>query len=158
MEQTDLEVLSRFEEVWQRVQQGKPAQQTQPEHGGVEMLMDRLHYQWCGFRQLAACTCGTEKHRLLGLAEGIKKQFLRLQLEYFLKKGDIYITGDSPNFASYTPYNLRKLWQSTVENVETMKKCNLNDDVCFVAESSEMEELFRQQKREIETLICMLLR
>lgn len=157
MEQRDLEVLSRFEEVWQRVQHGKE-ETTEPTYEDVKALMDGLHYQWKGCRQLAFCTCGREKARLLALSERIKKQFSALQLQYYLETGDIHCSGVSPNFASYTPYNLRKLWQSTVENEGRIKKCNLNGNLHLVAEMEAMDAQFSCQKTELEAMIGALLR
>lgn len=157
MEQRDLEVLSRFEEVWQRVQHGKE-ETTKPTHEDIEAVMDGLHYQWKGCRQLAFCACGREKARLLALSEGIKKQFLGLQLQYYLETGDIHCSETSPNFASYTPCNLRKLWQSTVENEERIKKCNLNGNLHLVAKIQAMDAQLRRQKSELEALLGALLR
>lgn len=157
MGSTDFEVLSHFEEVWQRVQRGQ-TERKESREAALEALMDGLHFQWSGTRQLAKCTCGAEKRCMQELSERIKKQFYVLQLYYFLKTGDIYHSSVSPNFASYTPYNLRKLWQSTVENAETLKNCNLNDDLDLVAELREMEEEIERQKMEIKELIGRLLR
>lgn len=157
MEQRDLEILSRFEEVWQRVQRNVPETHDTADHT-FEGLMDGLHYCWSGCRQLAACTRGREKTCLLSLSRRIKEQFQVLQLWYYLGKGDIYCSDASPNFASYTPYNLRKLWQSTVENAEMMKKCNLNGNPDFVAELQVMDAEFQCQKSELEALIGALLR
>lgn len=157
MEQRELEVLSRFEEVWQRVQHGRK-ETTETTHEDIEAIMDGLHYQWKGCRQLASCTCGREKARLLSLSEEIRKQFLDFQLQYYLETGDIHCSDASPNFASYTPYNLRKLWQSTVENEERIKKCNLNGNLHPVAEIEAVDAQFRRQKTELEALIGALLR
>lgn len=156
MEQRDLEVLSRFEEVWQRVQHGR-GEETEREYRDVEAVMDGLHYRWKGCRQLAFCTCGREKARLLTLSEEIKKQLLRLQLHYYLETGDIHCSDTLSNFASYTPCNLRKLWQSTVENEEMIKKCNLNGNLRLVAELQSMDAEFHRQKAELEALIGALL-
>lgn len=157
MEQHDLEVLSRFEEVWRRVQQKEPEEKETADHV-LEPLIDGLVYQWRGCRRLAACTCGTEKARLLALSDRIKKQIRTLQLQYFLKEGDVYFSEADPNFASYTPYNLRKLWQSTVKNAERIKTCNLNGNSDLVAELQGMDTEMQSQKSELEALISGLLR
>lgn len=157
MGSTDFEVLSHFEEVWLRVQHGQTERKDSRE-AALEALMDGLHFQWSGTRQLAKCTCGAEKRCMQELSERIKKQFYVLQLYYFLKTGDIYHSSVSPNFASYTPYNLRKLWQSTVENEERIKKCNLNGNLHPVAEIEAVDAQFRRQKTELEALIGALLR
>ena len=82
---------------------------------------------------------------------------MKIQRYYFLKTGDVYFADATANFASYTPYNLRKLWQITVENGEMLKKCNLNDDAVFVADFLAMERSFQFQKTELEALVGRLL-
>ena len=156
MNQTDLEVLSRFEEVWRRVQRSS-AVSAEERDTGIKELMDSLCYQWNGCRQLAMCACGREKTCLLSLSEQIKKQYRLLQLHYFLKEGDAYFSDASPDFASYTPYNLRKLWQSTVENEEWLKKCNLKGEGLFVAEPEQMKAEAEYRKKVLEGLIGRLL-
>lgn len=121
MNQTDLEVLSRFEEVWRRVQRSS-AVSAEERDTGIKELMDSLCYQWNGCRQLAMCACGREKTCLLSLSEQIKKQYRLLQLHYFLKEGDVYFSDASPNFASYTPYNLRKLYKNAVNIAGLLQK------------------------------------
>ena len=156
MDREDIEILSRFETVWQRVQREQNVP-TEADDGGIEAVLNGLHYRWHGARQLAMCTCGWEKNRLLRLSDQIKKQFQTLQLRYFLKEGDLFMASARPNFASYTPYNLRKLWQSTVENAESVRNCNLKGDAVFVAELLAIEEAFQHQKEELELLIGRLL-
>jgi len=156
MDRTDLEILRNFEQVWQRVQKDK-AGQTETNHQELEALMDGLADCWQSSRKLAYHTCGTQKIRLMRLSERIKKQYDCLQLHYFLKKGDIHFCKPMSDFASYTPYNLRKLWLSTVKNEELLKNCILHENDEVIAGLEEMKTEFSDQKMEIEQLIGELL-
>lgn len=156
MEQRDLAVLSRFEEVWRRVQHGKE-DPMECGCGDIEAVMDGLCKQWKGCCQLAACTGGKEKICLATLSRRCKELFRTLQLHYYLETGDIYCADASLHFASFTLYNLRKLWQITVENGKRLKKCNLNGDLHLVADFPSMEAELQYQKTELEGLIKGLL-
>lgn len=156
MDQTDLEILRNFEQVWQRVQKEK-TQQTENDDQALEALLDGLGSWWLSSRKLACLTCGTQKNCLMELSNRMKKQYDRLQLHYFLKKGDIYFCNSTWNFASYTPYNLRKLWLSIVENEKFLKKCMLNEGEEVMTMFEDMKKELSAQKIELELLIGTLL-
>jgi len=156
MERLDLDVLSRLEDVWNRVQSGKTISRDTG-FRDVERVMEEMHNRISGCRSLAAMTHGCAGKRLLELAEQLEKRYSRLQLHCFLETGDVYFARQKMKFASYTPCNLRKLWQSTVKNTELLEKCNLNGNERLVAELQLAKAEFEQQKKLLETAIEELL-
>lgn len=157
MEQTDLEVLSQFEAVWQRVQRSNQVSE-ENSMGDMQMLMDALYDRMCGCSQLAKFSCGTSKKRLMEMSQQLRRRYANLQLWCFLESGDIHFANETTKFASCTPYNLRKLWQSTVKNMEMIEKCSLNEDAKLVAEFQEMKQEFEQQKQVLEEIIGQFLK
>lgn len=156
MDQQDLNVLSGFEEVWERVQTGGSRGQRDAS-GELKQPMEQMYSLWDGLRQLADRTVGWQRRRLLMLAERIRKRFARWQLRYFLETGDVYDARSSFRFASYTPYNLRKLWQSAMESEEKLRNSHLKADETFVAEVEALQEEFLLQAKALEELLAQLL-
>ena len=152
MNQTELEALSHFDAVWQRVQKEKQ-QTSQDAMVDLEEWMTQLYSYLCGCFQLAQMACGEVRNRLFGMHRRMKKRYAALQLWYFLETGDIHFASCDVRFASYTPYNLRKLWQSNVKNTEMAEKCNLNDDLKLAAEIQALKSELLQQKVLLEQLI-----
>ena len=157
MNQTDLEILSHFEEIWSRVRKGNESISPRSECD-VETMMTLLwEYMW-GCLRLGQRICGEPRRQLSEMHHQLKKRYARLQLRWFLRTGDIHFAGNEMNFASYTPYNLRKLWQTNVQNTEMAEKCKLHEDMEFAEEIQEMKEEVLRQRAILEDLIGKCLR
>lgn len=152
MNQRDLEVLSRFDDVWQRVQ-NQSAPRSCEEIGLLETSMDGLEYLHSGYCQLARRAAGETRRRLNRLSEHTAKCFSRLQFRYFLETGDLYNGATSVNFASYTLVNLRILWQSASEYREKLQKANLKDASTFIAEMEMVQQEFAYHIQALEALM-----
>ena len=157
MTQTELEALSHFEAVWQRVQKEKQQMSQSDEMLVLEEWMTQLYSYMCLCGQLAQVACGEARKRLFRMYCQVKKRYAGLQLRWFLVTGDIHFASCEMNFASYTPYNLRKLWQSNVKNMELAEKCNLKDDLELAAEIQALKSELLQQKAGLEQLIAKCL-
>lgn len=120
----DLAVLSRFEAVWERVMTGKTSE---PDGQGMELetILQELYALRRGYLSLGCAASGRERACLRALAEETKSLFDGLQTEYFLETGDIFLTMESCDFASYTPYNLRKLWKNAIKLAELLQNSSL---------------------------------
>ena len=156
MKQPDIGALSRFEAVWQRVQNEKTLPQ-KTEIRNMEALMDGIYDRMTGCRSLAEQADGCAGKRMTELCEQLGRRYSRLQLLYFLETGDVYFARCTTKFASYTPYNLRKLWQTTVENQKMLESCELNGNEEIIAEIHLMKVEFEEQKKQLEAMIEALL-
>ena len=121
MTDADLEVLSRFEVVWERVLSGKAAESASP-YTSWEPVLQGLWELERGYEALSRRAAGREKQRLQCLAAETRAMFDGLHTAYFLETGDIFLTKDVCDFASYIPYNLRKLWKNAVNLAELLQK------------------------------------
>ncbi|MBQ3257570.1 MAG: hypothetical protein IJA67_09170 [Oscillospiraceae bacterium] len=121
MTQEDLEVLAGFGAVWERVS-GQHIETEAVSKLSWEELLCALHDYWVGCRELANCAAGTHRRRLLALAGEAKTLFQSMQTEYFLDTGDIFVSVNEKSFASYTAYNLRKLYKNAVNLAELLQK------------------------------------
>ena len=153
----DLTGLSSFETVWQRVQNGKTEEKVAP-YADLERLMDGICSLVKDTRRLGELACGEERKCLQEQARRMKKRYDRLQVYLFLMTGDLRFSDHTAKFASYTPYNLRKLWQITVENADLLKKCNLHESEGLVAELQRTEAELVQMRCLLENLMEKLLR
>lgn len=153
MTEADLEVLSRFETVWARVMTGKRSERAS-QTTQWESLLQGVYAQWRGCRALGRRASGAEQRRMLALAREAGSLYHRLETEYFLKTGDIFITSDGPDFASYTPYNLRKLWNHATKLAESLQNASEEDKQLF----SEAAALMNAQGDALKGLIRDCLR
>lgn len=121
MNQTDLEILLHFEEIWSRVRKGNESISPRSECD-VETMMTLLwEYMW-GCLRLGQRICGEPRRQLSEMHHQLKKRYARLQLRWFLRTGDIHFAGNEMIFASYTPYNLRKLCKNAVKLAGLLQK------------------------------------
>lgn len=121
MTEADLMVLESFESVWARVQAGKA--EVPPEgQASLEPVLQGLYDLWRGYTAVGAAASGRMRRCLQSLGTETRSMFRELQTGYFLEKGDIFIPSETTNFASCTPYNLRKLWKNAVNLAELLQK------------------------------------
>ena len=121
MTQADLEVLSGFADVWERVsgqRLGEVASEAVRWEAVLQGLLD--HALGCG--GLARYAAGAHRRKLLALAKEAEGIFRRLHTAYFLETGDIFLGETQAEFASYTPYNLRKLCKNAVKLAQCLQK------------------------------------
>ena len=152
MEKEDLAVLAGFEAVWQRVQQaggGDKAAARDPR----ESLLQRLYEQWRGLEALSCRCCGGMKGALCREAAVARYWFGRLQTACFLDGGDIWTPCKTCNFASCTPYNLRKLYQNAEKLAEDLQNARRGEGDIMAGAASAME----RQTRQLELLIGRML-
>ena len=121
MTQADLEVLSRFGAVWERVSGERIADSPVPSVAWEDVL-GGLYGHWQGCKKLSRCAAGRHAGRLRCLAKEAARLFNMAQTAYFLETGDIAQVAANENFASYTPYNLRQLYQNAVKLAELLQK------------------------------------
>ena len=121
MTQEDLAVLAGFGAVWERVS-GQRLEAPPAPSVAWEDVLDGLYEYWKDCGSLAARAVGGCRMRLLCLAAEAKEAFRRLQTEYFLETGDVFVAAVVCNFASYTPYNLRKLCKNAVKLAGLLQK------------------------------------
>ena len=121
MTQEDLDVLAGFGAVWERVSGERI---DAPNASGVtwEELLQGIYDHWQGCASLGSRAVGVHRTRLLGLAGMARALFRRLQTEYYLETGDVFAAAVVCDFASYTPYNLRKLCKNAVKLAELLQK------------------------------------
>ena len=128
MTQEDLDVLAGFSSVWERVS-GERLESASVPSVTREEILNGLYAHWRNCTSLAVCAVGTQRKRLLELAEAAKELYQSLQTEYFLETGDIFATVIGKSFASYTPYNLRNSYKNAVELAELLQRA---EDTCSV--------------------------
>ena len=126
MLEEDLAVLAGFDAVWQRVLLGKSDAEQDNGQQWAE-LMQGMYDQWQGLRCVAQCACGSVRHRLFCLCAEARRSFCALQTACFLDTGDIFVTAETCNFASCTPYNLRKLYKSAAKLAERLQKAEQDE-------------------------------
>ena len=127
MTEADLMGLEAFESVWARVQAGKA--EVSPEgQSSLEPVLQGLYDLWRGYTAVGAAASGRMRRCLRSLGTETRSMFRELQTGYFLEKGDIFIPSETTNFASCTPYNLRKLWKNAINLAERLQ--NAEDPVC----------------------------
>ena len=134
MLEEDLAVLAGFDAVWQRVLLGKSDAE---EGDGTQWseLLQGMYDQWQGLRCMAKCACGSARHMLFFLCAEARRSFCALQTACFLDTGDIFVTAETCNFASYTPYNLRKLYQNAEKLAGLLQNASMQED-CALAEAA----------------------
>lgn len=130
MTNVDLEVLSRFDAVWARVQAGRQTDTAESETDWREGLLQGLYELCCGYEEMARAAGGGMKGSLQKLAVCTRRMLQSLQTEYFLDTGDLFIYGDTADFASCTMSNLRNLWQRTVALQDLLPKDGACDGLC----------------------------
>ena len=138
MREEDLAVLAGFDAVWQRVLSGKG----QTEQTGAvkwEPLLQGMYDQWKQLDGMARCSRGGERDALAHLSEQARSCFCELQTACFLDTGDVFVTAKTCNFASCTPYNLRKLYQNAEKLAELLQNASMQEDCAFVYAASVME-------------------
>ncbi len=121
MTQEDLDVLAGFGAVWERVS-GERIDSPPVSCVTWEDVLDGLYRHFHGCRGLAAGAVGEPRRRLMRLSAETKRLLRRLETEYYLETGDIFISVNEESFASYTPYNLRKLCKNAVNLAGLLQK------------------------------------
>ena len=121
MTKEDLEVLANFGAVWERVS-GASLGEAERQGDTWAELLQGLEQHWQGCRQLSVLAVGSHGKRLQKLAREAERLFRRVQTERFLEAGDLVYGGENLIFASYTPYNFRKLCKSAVKLAEHLQK------------------------------------
>lgn len=140
MTEADLEVLRNFEAVWERVMTGASAEPV-PRWAAWEPLLQSVYEHWQNCQMMSRRTAGMEKYCLHRLAEETKEVFNHLQTDYFLETGDIFLTREMRNFASCTPYNLRKLWKNAIKLARDLQNAIDEDGTSF---EKAAETIYRQ--------------
>lgn len=138
MREEDLAVLAGFDAVWQRVMLGKSCS----EEGGQQQwseLLQGMYDQWQGLKCMAQCACGVGRHTLYCLCTEARRSFCALQTACFLDTGDIFVTAATCNFASYTPYNLRKLYQNAEKLAGLLQNASMKEDCAFAEAASAIQ-------------------
>ena len=133
MREEDLAVLAGFDAVWQRVLSGKG----QTEQTGAvkwEPLLQGMYDQWKQLDGMARCSRGGERDALAHLSEQARSCFCELQTACFLDTGDVFVTAKTCNFASCTPYNLRKLYQDAVNLARLLQRAK--EEGCLPVEDA----------------------
>ena len=94
MKQEELEILDRFDTVWQRVMGESPTQSapkvSESDEMWLEQLMEETLQCWQEGMALAQRMQGEQAGQLMTLAAVARRQFRQMQVEYFLKTGDTY--------------------------------------------------------------------
>ena len=94
MKQEELEILDRFDTVWQRVMGETPPRTAPAEtvsgEGWLERLMEETLQCWQEAMAFGQRTAGEISRQLLALAAVARRQFRQMQVEYFLQTGDTY--------------------------------------------------------------------
>ena len=137
MTQADLDVLAGFAEVWERVS-GERIPSPQSASVTLGEVLEGLYGHWQGCAALAVWAVGMHRKRLLGLVSEAEALFRRVQTECFLESGDIFQGELVMNFASYTPYNLRKVCKNAMELAERLQK---GQETCSVSVGNAVEML-----------------
>ena len=157
MQQRDLEWLSGFDTVWQRVMAGESCAVGGDSTGELEQLMEEVYYAWNGYRQLARCSCGWLQCRLQELCREAREVFRGLQTEYFLQTGELYHPPESEIFASCTISNLRKLWKNASEVTKKLHSVQRNDGGAQGERLQAAEELFASHQDRLRCMIGQLM-
>ena len=121
MTQEDLAVLENFGTVWERVS-GQHLERPREDAVTWEMLLGALEAYWRGCGRLSVLARGSHRSRLIRLAAEAREAFGLVQTECFLETGDVFCGGLVCDFASYTPYNLRKLCKNAVKLAGLLQK------------------------------------
>ena len=138
MREADLAVLAGFDAVWQRVQQGKSNAEENRQMQWGELLQG-MYDQWKWLGDLAKCSSGEVRQMLLSLRAEARRCFCGLQTACFLDTGDIFVTAETCNFASCTPYNLRKLYQNAEKLAGLLQNASMQEDCAIIFAASAME-------------------
>jgi hypothetical protein len=152
MREEDLAVLAGFDAVWHRVLLGKSGAEEDGQPPWAELLQG-MYDQWQGLRCMAKCACGSARFTLFGLCAEARRSFCALQTACFLDTGDIFVTAATCNFASCTPYNLRKLYQNAEKLAEDLQNARRQEGDIMAGAASAME----RQTRQLELLIGRML-
>ena len=121
MTEEDLRVLQSFGAVWERVSGERIACEDE-QSVTWQQLLQGVFDHWRDCAGLAKCAHGRQRRTLLCMAEAARAIYRELQTEYFLETGDVFISVNGENFASYTPYNLRKTWKNAVELAKLLQR------------------------------------
>ena len=150
MTQEDLAVLAGFDAVWERVS-GQPLEKVHEPSVSWTELLGELERYWQGCRKLAALAHGSHRSRLMRLAAEARKALSMARTECFLDTGDVFHGELVCNFASYTPYNLRKLCKNAVNLAGLLQKaakegCLPVEDAgkCLTDHERVLKELLRE--------------
>ena len=150
MTQEDLAVLAGFGAVWERVSGQRVEISHEPSVSWAELLGELERY-WQGCRKLAALAHGSHRSRLMRLAAEARKVLSMARTECFLDTGDVFHGGLVCDFASYTPYNLRKLCKNAVNLAGLLQKaaeegCLPVEDAgkCLTDHERVLKELLRE--------------
>lgn len=133
MTQEDLAVLAGFDAVWERVSGQQVEISHKPSVSWAELIGELERY-WQGCRKLAALAQGSHRGRLMRLAAEARKALSMARTECFLDTGDVCCGGFVCDFASYTPYNLRKLYQDAVNLARLLQKAK--EEGCLPVEDA----------------------
>lgn len=133
MTQEDLAVLAGFEAVWERVS-GQPLEKNREPSVSWAELLEELERYWQGCRKLAALAHGSHRCRLERLTAEARKALSMARTECFLETGDICHGKLVCDFASYTPYNLRKLCKNAVKLAGLLQKAK--EEGCLPVEDA----------------------
>ena len=121
MTQEDLAVLAGFDAVWQRVS-GQPLEKVHEPSVSWTELIGELERYWQGCRRMSILARGSHRYRLERLTAEARKALSMARTECFLDTGDVFHGEVVCNFASYTPYNLRKLCKNAVNLAGLLQK------------------------------------
>ena len=133
MTQEDLAVLAGFDAVWERVS-GQPLEKVHEPSVSWTELLGELERYWQGCRKLTALAHGSHRCRLERLTAEARKALSMARMECFLDTGDVCCGELACNFASYTPYNLRKLYQNAVNLARLLQKAK--EEGCLPVEDA----------------------
>ena len=121
MTQEDLDVLAGFGAVWERVS-GQRLEQTAELAVTREEVLQGLYDHWRDCGGLAVWAAGPERNRLLRMVGEARELFRRGQTECYLATGDVFQPVMHGNLASYTPYNLQKLYKNAMKLADCLQK------------------------------------
>ena len=121
MTQEDLDVLAGFGAVWERVS-GQRLEQTPTPSVTREEVLQGLYDHWWDCAGLAVWAVGPRKKQLLRMAGEARDLFRRGQTECYLDTGDVFQPVMHGNLASYTPYNLQKLYKNAMKLADCLQK------------------------------------
>ena len=152
MREEDLAVLADFDRVWQRVQQEKGQTEEKPSVCWQELLQG-MYDQWKWLGDMTKCSHGEVRDVLNTLCKQARRCFCELQTACFLDTGEVCVTAQTCNFASCTPYNLRKLYQNAEKLAGLLQNASMQQDCAFVLATSVIE----RQRVCLRRLICRAL-
>ena len=133
MTQEDLAVLAGFDAVWERVSGQHLEKVHEPSVLWTELLGELERY-WQGCRRMSILARGRHRYRLERLTAEARKALCMARTECFLDTGDVFHGELVCDFASYTPYNLRKLCKNAVNLAGLLQKAK--EEGCLPVEDA----------------------